>query len=467
MSTDTRFTASPPAEGLARPPGHPAAETVPPLAEPVRPPELALALGIPETSPMGRALSEQLPAQLLPGWRVQAVATSTDVLITAAQQPEARHWTTLLVTYKLLGTVTLASALFRVRQVLPTLRIAVLMDRDTPEHRRLMAACAQCGIHNLVVGTLDFPVLADAITRDWTWQDSVARYVDAETNPPRLQPAPALAPPPEPDRTAAEIIQPQSQKRGQWIRNLLAFGREESPIVVRPRRLLVLGGQGGVGVSSLVVTVAQWWHRWGLSVAIADAAVTGGLLPMAWDRDPVETGWDQLRHPEEAWRQLAPNLALLAQSGTLRALLPTPDRAETLRSALIAGPGAEWPALLVDGGTIPGWSGALKGLVEGVLLVLTPDPTGIYAGSRLLETVAASGLPIVGFIVSRRRSESPLSRDLADIWHIPCLADWPEDPEAFTGLWRGRSGAVLDRLTEPLAQCLSQEAAARMKGRKL
>ena len=360
---------------------------------------------------------------------------TADVMTAALRTPVDALWVELAVLHD-------SRPLQQMRVMRPHMRILVGCDGDLVPPHPLVAQLVALGIYDLV-----FPdcSVAEALQRRPTYAD-VARWQQ------------------EPERDAMETIRhdsPSARRRLLWRTHLDpetegSHDTLDSVRIVHPRRLLVLGNQGGVGVSTLSVMIARWWHQWGLSVALIDAAVSGGFLPLTWDADPLRVGWDSDRNPESAWRQMVPELSLLTQSAGPRPQTLTPDLAGRLQAAWAAGPGPSWPALVVDGGLLPAWSGALKGFVDSVLCVVTADALGLRSATRLVESLA-SGVPVAGFVVTRARPGHVAPRDLADAWRLPCLATFPDEPSLYDGLWYGRPSAALWAATEPLAHVLTQD----------
>lgn len=371
---------------------------------------------------------------------------TADAMIAALRTPVDVLWVDLAVLHN-------SQTMRQIRVMRPHTRILIGCDGDLAPPHPLVAQLVALGIYDLV-----FPdcSVAKALQRRPTYAD-VARWQQ------------------EPERDGTEIrrdafVAPSARRRLLWRTHLESepegsHDTADSVRIVHPRRLLILGNQGGVGVSTLSVMLARWWHQWGLSVALIDAAVSGGLLPLAWDADPLLVGWDSDRKPESAWRQMVSELSLLTQSAGPRPQMITPDLAGRLQAAWAAGPGPSWPALVVDGGILPAWSGALKGFVDSVLCVVTADALGLRSATRLVESLLASGVPVAGFVVNRMRPGHVAPQELADAWRLPCLATFPDEPAIYDGLWHGRPSAALLTATEPLAQALTQEMAHPVNGR--
>lgn len=338
----------------------------------------------------------------------------------------------------------------QIRVMRPETRIVIGYDPDLGPPHPLMAQVVALGIYDLVPSDRPLPT---ALDRHATYAD-VARWQQADASARESVPSGGVAP----------FLAPASRRRTLW-RAHLAEGPEEAKRstaavrIVHPRRLLVLGGQGGVGTSSVVVTLAQAWQRDGLPVAVVDAARQGGWLPLAWDGAPVDQGWEAGIKPGAAWRRLGPDLYLLAQSGMARSLPPAPEQADRLLTALRHGPHAAGSAWLIDGGTDAGWSGVLGEFVDGILLVITPDPVGLYAGARMHAILAAGPVPVVGLIANRWRAGQPRGRDVAAAWAMPCLADWPDHADSWDPIWAGRPAPGAHALMQSVAHRLVDDRA--------
>jgi len=365
------------------------------------------------------------------------------------------------------------------------IRIVLVVEAIDPATQKLIYAAAPYAVFHIIVGNPSAAVWRETITADRYVQDVMPYYPDAN----RMQgdwpqrPAPVFppassagspAPIPASAPDSAGVV-PFKAPRGTWLRHLrkgwrpppdetvdLPWDEPDPPgpdpvarVIVRPRRVLVVGSHGGVGVSGLVGALAREWQRIGLPMAVADCAATGGFLPLLWGCEPVDQGWDTL-DDANAWIKIPPRTLLMAQTGTMR----PPPRVDVVQpfvqSLLSHIPGEHGPAVLIDGGTDPAWSGALSGLIDGVVVVTTTDPLGLYAGSRLIKTLQMADQPLLGWVAThQRKSPGRLSiGDLVDQWQCPCLAVFPEDAERWGRLWSGQMLPALTTVIAPLAQQL-------------
>lgn len=273
-----------PAPNPIAPEGSPASEPSPQAAD-APPPVLALALGLPRTVPLARELRETFPAAHLPNWDIQEAGASTDMVMAVCNTPDAQQWTTLLVTNYLVGQQPLASALYHVRHAHPDLRIAVLVDRDTEDNRKLIRAIAQFGIYNIFVGQPQPSDLVRLITETWTWHDSAASYLTADATPPPVEPinssvsrpvAPPVATGDEPPLTRREVVVVSTTK---------------------PVLIAVAGIIPGAGTSNAVAGIAERVHLLGHPAVVTELNHTGMLD--AYDGLHAERG-----EPNVSWQDL-------------------------------------------------------------------------------------------------------------------------------------------------------------------
>lgn len=396
-------------------------------------------------------------SEWLEAWVEQAAHVAADWVIVNAHTPS--------------GGLPLGEALRQFRLRRPAVRCLLCLGPPTPETAALKQRAASLGVTDWVDDPPDlYGALIAALAQPRTLAD-VLPELAGDPAPPPADPAPPPSAAPRPDPAPDPPATPRFSglpRRLLWQRRAAtapAAGPDpgESPRVVQARRLVVLGATGGAGVSSLVAALAGQWHRWGLAVAVVDAASTGGWLPVAFGGEPVPVGWDLAVDPARAWHVVRPGLWLLPQSGGPRPPLRADQHAERLKAALAAGPVTPWPALLVDGGSDPGWLGALAGLVEASVLVVPAHPAGWYAGARLAAIARAVALPCAGVVVTRRRLPGqPLGVDAAAAWGLGSLADFPEEPALWDALWQDpRRAEGLAARIEPLAGALVRPAGAR------
>ncbi len=248
-------------------------------------PILALALGVSRAVPLGRDLRDTFPATYLSAWEVQEAGASTDMLMAVCDTPDAKQWTTLLITNHLKGQQPLESALYHVRHAHPNLRIAVLLDQDTDANRALMGTITRLGIHNVFVGKPRPSDLVRLVTETWTWQDSAASSLPAEATPPPVN-APVSAAAPVPSASRPAEVPPLS--------------RREVVVVstAKPVLIAVAGIIPGAGTSNAAAGIAERVQMLGHSTVITELHHTGMLDAyegLHAERGEPNVSWQDLR----------------------------------------------------------------------------------------------------------------------------------------------------------------------------
>lgn len=215
-------------------------------------------------------------------------------------------------------------------------------------------------------------------------------------------------------------VERTTQRRQRW----------RSQADVSRRRWLVLGAAGGVGTSTVVAALARYWARTlTLRVGVVDASPTGGYLPLAFGRDPVDTGWDQLHNAAvvsiaQSWGRrhwLIPRSVAGSAQADVRPVL----------MALAAAPADVW---IVDGGTdwallhdvTPDW--------DAVVGVVRPDMPAVRAVAAALRQWQAHPRFLGTIVVQQRPGEALSDTDSAETTWPP----WPADAAGVDRLWQGR-----------------------------
>lgn len=337
-------------------------------------------------------------------------------------------------------------ALRQIRTARPTTRIIIAHDPHLSPPHPLMAQLVGLGIYDLVPDTKS---LLDVLTQRATFADAARWHAELPTTTTQSTPIDAF-------------LSPSAEGRTLWHKHLVGSAPRKTPRdlertrILRPRRLLVVGSQGGVGTSSIVAALAKAWEVIGMPVVAVDASRHGGWLPLAWSGEPVDIGWDAGLKPEAAWRLVSRQTYLLAQSGLARSAEPGPDPQfiERLHTAFARSPAPSEAVWIIDAGTAPGWSGALQHFIDGTILVTTATTTGQYAGARQHAILAAGGPPLLGVIVNRHQSGHPNARAIAESWDGTALAEIPEHPAAWEAFWDGRTPAAVSDALGPVAHQL-------------
>lgn len=240
------------------------------------------------------------------------------------------------------------------------------------------------------------------------------------------------------------------------------------------RRILAVGsGKGGVGKSTVTVSLAHAFTAQGLRVGILDADLYGPSIPRMLGLEPylkpeIEDGW---MLPPQAHGIRALSMALLTgqQAAVLRAPMITKLLVQFLRQARWGTAQAPLDLLLVD--LPPGTGDVLLSLaqqapLDGALVVSTPQAVAIDDADKCAQALRALRVPLLGVIENMARLETaagaPLypfgqggGARLAAQHQVPLLVSLPLEPALGSALERGENYAR----TAPSSQLIQEIAA--------
>jgi pilus assembly protein CpaE len=198
----------------------------------------------------------------------------------------------------------------------------------------------------------------------------------------------------------------------------------------------VMGAKGGVGTSTIALTVAaELQKQTNERTLIADMDANAGLLPLLGGFEPRYTLRDAIENLSRLDRTCWDKI--VSQTGSVDAL-PSPaligleevDNSAVTEVLDAARGFYRW--IVLDLARPTTLSMRLAGLCQTVLLVTSPEITGLYEAKRVIVALNRAEIQqeTIRVIINQAQGNSALSgSDLKSVFGLPVYADLPSNPK--------------------------------------
>lgn len=390
----------------------------------------------------------------------------------------------------------LADIIWTARQTYPALQIIVVMPGTLTDKRRALRSIG------MMTTSYDFllvpeqqdplPLIRQHLSRPATFADVAQDWDILNAESVHWQPPPitggAGGASPEPVTTDT-IVQHTTERRQNFMHKLFTAKTQEKPVpapaarvpdpppplptdsapsppaaFISRRRLVLYGGQGGQGVTSVIALLAHRLTAQHLSVTLWAASAGSRTLGQALQIPLVDQGWE--RSPAVGFTDMDALVQSPRKGCTLIPYGAGPLPAQEPDDRAVWRWLAQHPAdvLLIDGGHDLRQLGQWRDQIDGVIVVADGSFPGTMAAQMLMTALAVVAPHLVeGVLLNRVHSATAVLHpsDIPDRWHCPALGIWPDDPRTLQEFWMtGRLAKEWPgRIDALLAQLLSAKQA--------